>query len=322
MKKVVRPILMFIFIVDGLTTLAQNLVPNPSFENYTLCPDGASQLDRLTDWFNPNGGTADYFNACFTTGGGNMDVPNNFFGIQSPVTGNGYIGLYMHYYFTLYREYAEVKLIDSLIAGNKYYVAFSVSLADSSNFATDDIGIYFSNDSLLNMSSFDNFSVTPHVESTQGTFLSDKTIWYFITGEYIANGGEKFLTLGNFKDDANTDTIPVPNGGSLSNDYFCYYYIDNICVSMTANDCGITGINEIPNQNILIYPNPSFGIVNISSDEIIENLTVYSSIGQLVINNSPKTRNFKVNLSSYSKGIYYINIKTNNSIISKKIITN
>ena len=312
-------LILFTMVVNGL---AQNLVPNGDFENYTLCPDGASELDRLTDWFNPTAGTADFYNSCYTTGWENVDVPNNFFGFQSPASGNGYIGLFLHYYYTLYREYAEVKLIDSLIVGNKYYVSFSVSLADSSNFATDDVGIYFSNDSLLNLSSYDNFSVFPHVESTQGTFLSDKSVWYLITGEYIASGGEKFLTIGNFKDDINTDTIPVSQGGSLLNDYFCYYYIDNVCVSLTANDCGITGINEISTPNILVYPNPSNGIVNLSSEKTIENLSVYSSIGQLIISNLPNTKNLQIDLSKHSKGIYYINIKTNQSVISKKIIIN
>jgi hypothetical protein len=42
---------------------AQNLVPNPSFEEYSICPDGTSQIDRATHWM-PFRHTPDYHNAC------------------------------------------------------------------------------------------------------------------------------------------------------------------------------------------------------------------------------------------------------------------
>jgi hypothetical protein len=52
--------------------LAQNLVPNPSFENYTTCPTAASQLYVAPPWTSPTTGGAEYFNICSSS---NVGVP-------------------------------------------------------------------------------------------------------------------------------------------------------------------------------------------------------------------------------------------------------
>ena len=44
-----------------------NLVPNPSFEEYSLCPDKESQIERVDGWFSPSNGTPDYYNYCSTS---------------------------------------------------------------------------------------------------------------------------------------------------------------------------------------------------------------------------------------------------------------
>ena len=64
--------------------LAQNLVPNPSFEDMVQCPPGWTQIEFATGWINPNGYSPDYFNSCVPdTGCCNIfSVPNNSYGFQ------------------------------------------------------------------------------------------------------------------------------------------------------------------------------------------------------------------------------------------------
>lgn len=63
-------IFIFSFLLIANFSFAQvNLVPNPSFESYSTCPDGSSQLYKATPWFNPALGSPDYFNVCFDTTG-------------------------------------------------------------------------------------------------------------------------------------------------------------------------------------------------------------------------------------------------------------
>src|SRR5438105_2586562 len=68
----------------------QNLVPNPSFEEYNSCPDAESEFDRVNEWkvFKNN---PDYQNSCDLTN--NAGVPKNMWGYQQAFYGNAYAGI-------------------------------------------------------------------------------------------------------------------------------------------------------------------------------------------------------------------------------------
>ena len=80
-------------------------------------------------------------------------------------------------------------------------------------------------------------------------------------------------------------------------------------------------------NNLNIYPNPTSGIFNISfvsEDENSFNLKILDSYGKIIeIENKELfigefTK--QVNLSEYPRGIYIVQIKTNDSFISKRIV--
>src|SRR4029078_6403538 len=84
-------ILLFSFI--SLFANAQNLVPNPSFEDTPICPSGVGQVNNCLNWI-PLINTPDYFNRCSQNP--DISVPNNLFGFQEPAFGDGYIGFFTY----------------------------------------------------------------------------------------------------------------------------------------------------------------------------------------------------------------------------------
>lgn len=227
---------------------SQNLVPNYSFEEYTMCPDNGGQIDRLIGWYSPSNGTCDFFHTCSPF----MDPLVNSLGGRTPLNGNGYLGFFISLEMEedplyTFREYLQIQLNSPLVSGTMYYVSFSVSVADSSFLATDDIGLYLSNDSLVDYSLYGNFNVTPQVENVQGDIMGDPSQWYNITGQYIANGGEQFITIGNFKDEANTTKELVYTGATVMGPYFGYYYVDEVCISIYPDDCK-SSVGIIPKE--------------------------------------------------------------------------
>ena len=62
--------------------------------------------------------------------------------------------------------------------------------------------------------------------------MSDTLNWKLIQGIYVANGGESFITIGNFNNDLTTDTI-TSNSTSLYDG--AYYYIDDVSVIEISN---------------------------------------------------------------------------------------
>jgi hypothetical protein len=288
-----------------------NLVPNPSFEVYDTCPNNAGQIYYSVPWFQPTMGTSDYLNSCIATP---LGVPLNFYGYQPAHTGGAYAGffacilMYDSFPFPNYREYAEVKLNASLQSGVKYFVSFYVSLADSVNYATDAIGVCFSTDTIKNDTGY-FLAMTPQIENSAGDFIIDKSGWTKISKSYVASGGEQFLTIGNFKNHAATNTISVAGGSANTgqSDWSGgYYYLDDVCVSTDSIYAeSWTGVeSQTINEKINIYPNPATDFL------IVENLnnsrySIINSFGQQITAGTLYRDTEKIDVSLIPAGIYF-----------------
>ncbi|MEX0811345.1 MAG: gliding motility-associated C-terminal domain-containing protein [Chitinophagales bacterium] len=238
--------LIFILISCISTAFAQNQVLNYSFENFPSCPE---YPDDITNWQSPyqivsgdTCSTPDAYNSCNNIPfGGGIGVPDNILGFQYAHSGEGYVGIILYDAFALtgcsntptgWREYVEGTLDAPLIAGETYCVSFYVNLADDVKFATDDIGVYFSN-SLVNIdcSTVGNASDLPFTPQLQytGQTLTDTSNWTRLEWAYTASGGEQYIIIGNFNDDANTSYTCV-NPNAINS--HAYYYIDDVEVTL------------------------------------------------------------------------------------------
>jgi len=73
--------------------------------------------------------------------------------------------------------------------------------------------------------------------------------------------------------------------------------------------------------NFAVYPNPSSNIFNIRLSDINSyNLYVRDITTKLLFRDSINNSNYKLDLSGFSKGVYLIEIESNNIHITKKIL--
>src|ERR1043165_7919647 len=252
-----RHYLILSFLFFTLLTRAQNLVPNYSFELYSSCPNNGDQLNYAIPWYSPTTATPDYFNTC---GSGGYGAPLNIWGYQNAKTGNGYGQIAVYGSITTsIREYLQIALSDTLVQGKLYCISFYVSQAGISYYsahnpiAITEIGLLLSN-TAVSSSNDQPLPYTPQIVSPVGTFITDTVQWVEISGLYTALGGEKYLTIGNFKDDASTDTVFIANSGINPQGY---YYVDDVSII----DCdSLVGLNEeLANQFFTLFPNPNSG---------------------------------------------------------------
>ena len=276
----------------SFTSFAQNLVPNYSFEDTLSCPDNQAQIYKTPPWFQPTTGTPDYYNECSSI----MGIPGA--GSQYPKTGKGYAGIFVFSSF-LYREYIEAPLISPLIAGKKYCVEFYVNLSDSCNIAIDALGLYFSTGSITSSNYF-NLPDLPQIKNPDGNILKDKNNWKAISGEYIAIGGENFITIGNFKDDVNTNSTIVLGDRPES-----YYYIEDVSVILCDTSQSSLSMPNIftPNNDA---KNDLFKITSNNLQTL--NCKIYDRWGLLVgeLKNTSDTWNGKtIDGLECADGVYY-----------------
>lgn len=229
-----------------------NLTPNGSAEMYWVCPPDVSSpgLDYLAyadPWYSPTGASPDFYHSCNDA---NVGVPNNIFGNQSAQQGLGYYGLYA-YRNSDYREYLSVHLNEPLTSGADYCVSFYTSLADFSGKAIENLGVHLSQNPISTVSQAPLFLFPPQVTNTTG-ILDDKFNWTMVQGKYTANGNEQYITIGNFKANAQTNWEDLP--GTSTFDADAYYYIDNVAVTPLPK-LNITDTNDINLIDIVLCSN-------------------------------------------------------------------
>ena len=85
-----------------------------------------------------------------------------------------------------------------------------------------------------------------------------------------------------------------------------------------STNVGIDAQNT--NSNIKIYPNPTTGFVNINSTETIENIEVVDVSGRSIkFVEGINKKDFKLNMSNFVTGIYFLRISTNQLTCIQKV---
>ena len=213
----------------------QNLIKNPSFEDYTECPNALGTFDNhVKNWSIPTQGTTDYFNTCSTV----MGAPENFNGVQYPKFGVAYAGLYF-YAPADYREYIQVALKRKLQKDKTYHLSFYISLAEGSDFAVKDFDVVMSFKP-VKVSTRKHLSLGKLYQQKDNRFQllkishsyfnEDKSVWIKVQTTFKAKGFERYLILGNLKSNEATRKVQTKRKESKKG---AYYYID--MVSLTAN---------------------------------------------------------------------------------------
>jgi gliding motility-associated-like protein len=208
LSSVIKPVFYILFLLlASLPLVAQeNLVPNPSFEDYSSCPNtigsvGDNQLEKALNWYKPNLSTTDYYASCSPQSQG-ANVPYNWFGYQDAFDGTAYVGIIVYDDFdTRLSEYVQCKLLEPLKSCHRYRVSYRVSLSDYSTRASV-IGLRLDKSAiskdLTNWDAFYAFHLPPHIAPPQ--IITDTSSWILVSGEFIAEGSEQYLTIGRFMD--------------------------------------------------------------------------------------------------------------------------
>lgn len=281
---------------------AQNLVPNGDFEQHTGCPSWADQLDSAMYWMNtspdvPNSGSPDYFNGCDTS---YCDVPDNiYYGHQYAHSGVGMAGiiLYTPLFGGNVREYLEVPLTQTLTVGWHYHFEMYMNVPNDFMWASDDIGVYFSDTAITNVTNWAPLSqFAPDISNPQGN-LPDTTNWTLFSGDYWSTSGtEAYMIIGNFRNDFQTSANTV---NTLGHQY-AYVYIDD--VSLIHGFAGVEEENE--NSVVNAGPNPVQDQFHVSvATPEPSTLIVYDVTGK-ALKEITFSHNVSIDLSDLASGIY------------------
>ncbi len=213
-----------------------NFVQNPSFEELDTC--SVSQfLYPPFAWDTLKGGGGGGPQICSICGPNFLTIPTTGAGsYQVAKSGKNYtymqcwtsMTISSNYQFE--RCYIQNKLLSDLEQGHTYCVTFYTSLMNESKYSITEIGAYL-DDGTISTIPWGVSTQSPQVKSQVGVLLTDTLGWMKVQGSFVANGTEKYLTLGNFKTTAATTSSIMPTAPTFTYQRnVADYYFDDVSV--------------------------------------------------------------------------------------------
>jgi OOP family OmpA-OmpF porin len=224
-------VVLFLFCLSS-TTRAQNLVPNSDFEEYTTCPKDYLKFGetlKLPGWYSPTLGTPDYYNECSPW---HCKASENWAGISRDYSGNGYTGIIAFMKNKDYREYLGAELTQPLDSGITYHVQFSFRLSSYSKISSGRMGLALTKQK-VKVHYDERLDLKPALVAMPDSGLVTKSgLWQTVSADYVADGGERFLVIGNFFSAAETPTYKILFNGNHEPmlAMASYFYIDDVIV--------------------------------------------------------------------------------------------
>ncbi len=241
-------------IISSSIAQEENLVPNNGFETVVGKLKALGCIENAEGWRSPTGARADLFTPTKTP---EINTPENIYGKEDAKEGTNYVGIVgFSFGDAMPRSYIMAKLSTPLKKGMKYCVKFNVSLAEASKYASNQIGVKFS------AKEFGTDSKTAIIEKTDVLDSKNKIFsamygWEQVCGVYFAQGGEKFITIGNFTSNENTKNEKMKKDPNNKKPQIiaAYYYIDEVVVTMITEDavCDCGGQEDENPYSTTIY---------------------------------------------------------------------
>lgn len=217
-----KPYLVLGFVFFLVQGYGQNLIPNPYFSQVPDCTVRAVD-DFFQSWYNPTTGYRNHaYHSCLD------NIPYSPYDVNHKKyqkIGNGMMVILLLSDFNReWKSYIATPLTTSLQKGISYYVRFYISpkkkQKDNRNMVSEAAGMYLTSKN-VHQNILTTLPFTPQIER-RGTFFEDFDKWYVVQGKYIAQGGEKYAIIGNFRSDqesnykyTNPSSGSVPNGADV-----------------------------------------------------------------------------------------------------------
>ncbi|MBQ0112916.1 MAG: T9SS type A sorting domain-containing protein [Bacteroidales bacterium] len=83
---------------------------------------------------------------------------------------------------------------------------------------------------------------------------------------------------------------------------------------------GQVSLNDAENVTVSVYPNPASEYVSVSSANVINNVELYNTLGQVVYAKEVKANAFNVPVAELANGTYFVKAYTANGVATSKVV--
>lgn len=197
-------LLNFLLLIFAYPVFGQNPIPNSDFNSHKTF-NGPTTIDDVRFWRSTGKSTPDYHFK----------------------EDNGFLSFYIYHEHDNMREYLQVKLNYPLPDTCRYVLKMDLRVAYNSRYSIGSIQAFFSKhppkQSGRNL-------IQPYYQADLENELMQvkNNQWFVVRDTFEISGGEKYLTIGNFKSDIFSEVKEFENLNPMRVLNVAYYYIDNI----------------------------------------------------------------------------------------------
>ena len=210
--------------------------------------------------------TPDYYNICansiiyphWST------IPYNSYNYQYPKSGNAFLGIATCAYNVSNDssksdvEYISTKFANPLKQNTCYYAEMYVNLSNVCELGTNQISMLFSASEFTTAPRSYTNTIQPQVQWDTTQCFTDTLNWVKISGTFVAQGGEQYLTIGNFKDGNHLIKKGLQSNftqgfGTVISRFFSHILIDDVALyELPTPQLQSNAITICPNADTLV----------------------------------------------------------------------
>jgi len=314
--------------VANLRCEAQNLVPNPGFEETDSCTFGLG-LGALHHWYSAYL-TPDHLQSCLPYGAAN-GLPLNFVTYQQPFEGSSCVGLITYHQNgpnDEQREWVMAPLLEPLVPGQTYYGSFRANAAFGGNaqypqiwLANDKVGMFFTTDDRQLHPGDPNPAPPNYAHILYPQVLADTVGWTLVSGSFVADSAYQYVMIGQFFSNALTDTLHFsPEGVPWYWLPRAYTLVDAVCVSPSPEGCDMgLGIVEGHDIGAALFPNPAHHeLVVVRADGA--QAAVYDAVGREVWHGRIIGDRWALDVGRWPRGVYVLHMARGTRVDTFKFV--
>ncbi len=277
-----KKLLLSILIPTCISVSAQNLVVNGSFEEIDAKAKGRSGVSLANGWSSATERAAELFS--LESKEEIYKAPDNKYGREKAFQGINYAGIVaFSYQGKEPRSYVTGELMQPLEKGKTYCVKFQTSLSDIAKYSSNNLGAYFTKKEFKADGNNQSILTEAHVVREENDRVIDVQVyWEPVCGKYTAEGGEEYITIGNFYGDKATLTGKAVKAKQFAQNQIpvAYYYIDDVSVTPYDEDEGCScGQKTFVDTPRVIYQKQEESISHdVVLDEILTEHIMFDSL--------------------------------------------
>lgn len=96
--------------------------------------------------------------------------------------------------------------------------------------------------------------------------------------------------------------------------------MDNFVIELYDSSGGVLGISNISESIFMVYPNPVQNTLNVSTDVVVDQVSIFDLTGRQVMRATPNAEEFSLDVTNLNKGLYLVTLKAGDQEMITKLV--